>query len=199
MRVELFAVGVGVVVAFTLLGWGSSPAFAATTVTVSSTADALGTAGAGQCTLRDALVVADVSSNSALGTNAEPGGSGAAGDCSGEVSGSGSPYTVVLASGTMYTLGAVDNYWFGPDGLPPISATVTIEGNGATIVRSSAAGAPAFRFFYVSGGLSGPPAGNLTLEDVALSNGPAQGGNSSDESSPMNGTGGGTTAGRLRR
>src|ERR1039458_9244293 len=57
--------------------------------------------------------------------------------------------------GATYTLNRVDDYWFGPDGLPPISAKVTIEGNSATITRSNATGTPRFRFFYVSGGLSG--------------------------------------------
>lgn len=134
-------------------------------------------------------VVADAASNPALTSAAapvqEPGGSGVAEDCVTDVSGSGAPYTVVLAPATTYILGQVDNYWFGPDGLPPISDDVTIDGNGATIERASTCGTPAFRFFYVSGGISGIPAGSLTRQDLTLSNGLAQGG------STNNGGGGG--------
>ena len=165
---------VGFVLASVLALAAPLSASAETTITVSSAAGTLG-AGSG-CTLRDALVVADEESNPALTTSAEPGGSGAASDCSGHAGGSGSPYTVVLEAGQTYTLSAIDNYWFGPDGLPPISAAVTIQGNGARIERSSVGGTPAFRFFYVSGGLSGIPAGELTLQDLTLSNGLAQGG-----------------------
>jgi hypothetical protein len=174
---------VAAVAAAACLGAGASAASAATTITVSSTADSLGadSLGAGSaraCTLRDALVVADKKSNPALKTGAEPGGDGAKQDCSGRVVGTGSPYTVVLSAGAVYTLEQVDNYWFGPDGLPPISAKVTLEGNGATVTRPTGQVVPNFRFFYVSGGLSGIPAGRLTLQDLTLSNGRAQGGGS---------------------
>jgi hypothetical protein len=165
------------VFAFAVVASGSlaSPALAATAITVSSTAGTLGVAGAGECTLRDALVVADGASNLALSTSAEPGGSGAAADCAGEVSGTGAPYTITLAARATYSLGSVDNYWFGPDGLPPVSTAVTIVGNNAMIARAS--GARAFRFFYVSGGLSGIPAGHLTLQQLNVLGGLASGGN----------------------
>jgi hypothetical protein len=156
---------------------GCTAAFGATTISVSSLAAGLGDAGAG-CTLRDALVVADLPSNPALGTRTEPGGRSASRDCRGRISGRGAPYKIRLAAGAVYTLTAIDDYWFGPDGLPPISAAVTIVGNGATITRATASPTPRFRFFYVSGGLSGIPAGHLTLEHVILSNGLAAGGTS---------------------
>jgi hypothetical protein len=70
-----------------------------------------------------------------LDTGAEPGGTGADSDCAPDVIGSGAPHTVVLRSGQSYSLTSIDNYWFGADGLPPISSTVTIAGNGATITR----------------------------------------------------------------
>src|SRR5204863_3361763 len=73
-------------------------------------------------------------------------------------------------------LNAVDNDWYGPDGLPAISSDVTIEGNGAVIARDSAG--PKFRFFYVSGGVSGLAAGALTLHNLTLSGGLAKGGDS---------------------
>jgi hypothetical protein len=175
---------VGVVAVVAALGLASSsPAVASSgaTITVNSVAGTLGAGPGGQCTLRDALVVADAAGNPALTNNTtEPGGAGAATDCTGQVSGSGSPYTIELASDQTYTLSAVDNYWFGPDGFPPISDTVTIEGNGSTLERSSAGGPPDFRFFYISGGLSGIPTGDLTLEDLELSGGVAQGGGSEE-------------------
>ena len=84
--------------------------------------------------------------------------------------------TVVLRAGTTYTLtdvaappGAlrsresVQEERVGPVGLPRIFGTVTIEGNGAVIERSSEA--PAFRLFHV------PPVGNLTLRDLVLRQG----------------------------
>jgi hypothetical protein len=154
----------------------SGVAVAAETIETDSTADTLGAGPPGTCTLRDALVVADEASNPALKQNAaEPGGVGADSDCQGRVSGSGSPYTIIVGAGpATYSLSAVDNYWFGPDGLPPVSADVTIDGNGSTITR--AAGAPPFRFFFVAGGTSGLPAASLTLEDLTLSGGLAEGG-----------------------
>ncbi len=170
------------------LGIGSPVVRAATTIMVSNTAGTIGTGGHG-CTLRDALVMADRKSNPALRTAAEPGGRDAARDCAGQLRGNGSPYSVVLTPRATYTLSRVDDYWFGPDALPPISARVTIVGNGATITRASVPGTPRFRFFYVSGGLSGIPAGSLTLQDLKLSNGLAQGG-SSDASGGGAGMGG---------
>ena len=92
--------------------------------------------------------------------------------------------TINLTAGT-YDLTAVNNTWYGPNGLPAITSNLTINGNGAVIVRDpSLGGNNPFRLFYVSGGLTaGSPAGSLTLENLALEGGLAQGGNS--------GTGGG--------
>jgi hypothetical protein len=72
-------------------------------------------------------------------------------------------------------LTAVDNDLYGPDGLPPVASSITIAGNGHTISRSPSA--PPFRFFYVSGGWE-ICAGSLTLENLTLSGGLAQGGGS---------------------
>ena len=86
--------------------------------------------------------------------------------------------TINVPAGCTLTLTAIDNVWYGPNGLPAITAPMTIEGNGLKIVRSTNAGTPAFRFFYVSGGLSGLAAGNLRLHNMTLSGGIAKGGNS---------------------
>ncbi len=99
--------------------------------------------------------------------------------------------TVNLLPGAVYTLIAPDNFLYGPDGLPAISSNLTINGQGATIQRGSAAGTPLFRFFYVSGGLSGLPAGSLTLQNVTLTGGLARGGGGGG----FNGGGGGLGAG----
>ncbi len=94
------------------------------------------------------------------------------------------PDTVALGSGCTYALTAVDNNWYGPNGLPPIAGDVTIEGNGSTIARSSSA--PAFRLFFVGAdALSAatmnyvsPGPGVLTLRNVTLTGGLAKGGDS---------------------
>ncbi len=87
--------------------------------------------------------------------------------------------TLNLFAGGVYTLTTVDNYLYGPDGLPPVASALTVNGQGATIERSPASGTPAFRLFYVSGGFSGVPAGNLTLENLTLQGGFARGGDGS--------------------
>jgi hypothetical protein len=84
-----------------------------------------------------------------------------------------------LKAGTTYTLTAVNNFWYGPTGLPPINTNVTIHGHGATIARDSnpADNTPAFRLFYVSGGMELTP-GSLTMDNVTLEGGFAKGGDS---------------------
>ncbi len=74
--------------------------------------------------------------------------------------------TITLTVGT-YTLAAVDNGTAGPTGLPAITSTLTIVGNGARINRASAA---SFRLFYVTS------TGSLTLQNMTLSGGLAKGG-----------------------
>src|SRR3954451_21049622 len=41
------------------------------------------------------------------------------------------PDTIELGAGCAYTVTAVDNSWYGPNGLPAISGDLTIEGHGA--------------------------------------------------------------------
>ncbi|MBL8292636.1 MAG: hypothetical protein JNN08_12410 [Bryobacterales bacterium] len=63
---------------------------------------------------------------------------------------SGVPNVINLASGGTYTLSAVAQAdWRGPSGLPYVvtSSPLQINGNGATIERSNAAGTPEFRIF----------------------------------------------------
>jgi hypothetical protein len=71
--------------------------------------------------------------------------------------------TITLARGCTYTLTAVNNSTDGPTGLPFITGKITVQGNGATITRSTTA--KPFRLFAVAAG------GSLSLNSVRLSNG----------------------------
>ena len=75
--------------------------------------------------------------------------------------------SITLAPACVYTLTAANNSTDGGGGtgLPVITGTVTIDGNGATITRSTAAGTPTFRIFDVA------TSGNLTLGSLTVSNG----------------------------
>lgn len=69
--------------------------------------------------------------------------------------------TIVLSANSVHSLSAIDNTVQGINGLPVINSTITIQGNGSTITSTRA---QPFRFFYL------PSNGNLTLEDITLSN-----------------------------
>jgi hypothetical protein len=112
----------------------------------------------------------------------------------GSANGSSGPDTVQLGQGCTYVLDHPNNNWYGPNGLPEIASDITIEGNGATIVRS--ASAVPFRFFFVGAdpaspqtdGYVSPGPGALTLRNLTLTGGLARGGDS-------NGGGGGAGMG----
>jgi hypothetical protein len=102
------------------------------------------------------------------------------GDCPGGVAGSN---TIVINVPTV-TLTTIDNYWYGPNALPPIASTILILGDGqVTTIRAVHTGDPkpatanAFRLFYVSGGME-LHAGALTIVDLVLQGGYAKGGDS---------------------
>ncbi len=75
--------------------------------------------------------------------------------------------TLSLGAGCTFTLSTIDN---GANGLPLITSTMTIIGNGDTITRSTAGATPAFRIFEVSN------TGNLTLSGLVLTHGDGGGG-----------------------
>ncbi len=148
----------------------------AATITVTTTADDP-TGDALACSLTEAIIAA----NRAAARGGCPAGTPAGSN------------TIVLQAGATYTLtepdqpeaGQVDRgSWYGPDGLPAIASTITIDGNGATIAR--AVSAPPFRLLFVGAnplaaatfGYTTPGAGNLTLENLTLAGGLAQGGSS---------------------
>lgn len=106
------------------------------------------------------------------------------------------PHNITLAMGCTYTLTAQDNFWYGPNGLPPITSDITISGQGKSIIeRGSVAATPHFRLFYVNGaptttagGLDG--LGALTLQNLTLRNGIAKGGDTTGDAGGGMGAGG---------
>jgi hypothetical protein len=88
--------------------------------------------------------------------------------------------TIELASGGLYLPTAASDWWYGPNAFPAISAAIVINGNGATIQSKYGGDDGPFRFFYVSGGFSTLPAGNLTLQNLTLTGGFALGGSGAD-------------------
>jgi len=83
--------------------------------------------------------------------------------------------TIVLAAHGQYTVSQANNWWYGPNAFPAITSNILIIGQGATISRNPFASA--FRFFYIGGGIAaGQSAGTLTLTDLTLTGGLAQGG-----------------------
>ena len=69
----------------------------------------------------------------------------AAGGCT--LTGSSAPYTIQLQN-LSYTMAVVDNWWYGPNALPPIASNIIIEGNGATLAITDST-IVRLRFFYV--------------------------------------------------
>ncbi len=84
----------------------------------------------------------------------------------GAISGAASGDTLSLAAGCTFTLSAVNNNVEGSTGLPEITQDLTIEGNGATILRSQEAGAPAFRIIAI-----GPSGATVSLSDLTIEGG----------------------------
>lgn len=72
--------------------------------------------------------------------------------------------TIVLASGSTYTLTSAHNSSDGANGTPVITGGLTIEGNGATIRRDPASATPAFRLLRIA-------SGDVTISGVTLRNG----------------------------
>jgi hypothetical protein len=172
-------------------GTAAAPAFAAA-ITVTTTTQEVTTSGAafatnGQCSLQEAMITANSIGNGGA-TTAHP-------DC--VASGAGNPVTITLQAGATYPLSQRINNVIGPNSLAnPFSklgsvgnpdvldaAEIIIEGCGATIDR---AGGP-MRLFTVA------PEGSLTLRDLVLQDGIAQGGDGG--SSANTGGGGGLGAG----
>ncbi|EEF61997.1 hypothetical protein Cflav_PD4660 [Pedosphaera parvula Ellin514] len=105
---------------------------------------------------------------------------------------SGGAHTIVLSTNATYGFNTPDNYWYGPNALPPIASDITIEGNGSIIQRTTTS---RLRFFYVGAdpgnpatvGYNSPGAGKLTLRHLTLTNGLALGGNGGGGGAGMGG------------
>ncbi len=158
----------------------SAPLFAP--ITVNDTGTAI--ANDGKCTLPEAIIAANTDTPSGA----------APGECAAGTAGSD---TISLPTNATITLTTAHNNFYGPNGLPPISSAIIIEGNGASIERSSAGGTPNFRFFYVSGGAPDTynSAGSLELRNVTLRNGREQGGTGGNSAAGAGGGGGGAGLG----
>jgi hypothetical protein len=123
-------------------GTGEAATIPVTTRTTAINAD-------GQCSLIEAIVNA----NDDAATHADcPPGSGTD--------------TIVLPGGTLVVT-SVSDTTYGPTGLPLITSAITIEGNGASIIRKATA--PAFRLVATSA------SGDLTLKNVEIRAGRADG------------------------
>jgi len=77
----------------------------------------------------------------------------------------GVPDTINLAVNGTYTINTSDSDTDGPNGLPSINSSITINGNGATIQRSSAGGTLNFRIFHVAA------TGNVSMSGMTIRNG----------------------------
>lgn len=73
--------------------------------------------------------------------------------------------TINLDPGCVYQLGVVDNTVDGNNGTPSITTSIIINGNGATVRRSTASQKAAIRLFHVAQG------GELVLNDLRLHDG----------------------------
>ena len=144
-----------VVTALLMAALAVAPVPVAHAATINVTTTSGGTGGP-DCTLRDAIT----SANTDTATGGCPAGSGAD--------------IINLAAGGTYTLTTEDNdepLGDGPNGLPPVTSQITINGNGATIQRDPSYACPVddgssdFRIFHVDN------PGDLTLNDLTVSNG----------------------------
>src|SRR5262249_36580197 len=137
---------------------------------------ALGTVHSG-VTLRDAIQAANTDTS-----------------VNGSTTGNGAD-TIVFApalNGTTLNLSIIGDTSAGPSALL-VSSAIIITGptgaSGITIARDTTAGTPAMRLFDVSS------SGNLTLQNLTLSNGLAQGGNGGGYGVARSDSGGGGAAG----
>ncbi len=103
----------------------------------------------GACSLREAIDNANNTTTGQTHTDCAAGNPGGAD-------------TIVLPNGSMFEVPNYADYYYGYTGLPPVTSTVTIQGNGSTIKR---AGAKDFRLMAVIN------SGDLTINNATLSGG----------------------------
>ena len=88
-------------------------------------------------------------------------------DAIGKSNSTGGIHTLELAQGCVYELTWIEDMTNGHNGLPTILTEMTINGNGATIIRAD--DAPNFRIFHVGSKTT------LTLNNLTIENGHADG------------------------
>lgn len=174
--------------ALAVLMAGAADPLMAGTITVSHT----GASSASTCTLAQAIYAANRANNPGNTTpsgattlsplsNSATTGIGV-GTCSGATAGA-NIIQLPVAATIGYGSDSPDNFWYGPNALPPIASNITIEGRGATLTVTLG-NSPRLRFFYIGAdpqstatpGYNTPGPGSLTLKDLTLSGGRQQGG-----------------------
>jgi hypothetical protein len=150
-------------------------------------------ASASTCTLAQAIYAANLANNP---TNATPTGATTIaplslsttttigiGTCSGATAGANTIDLAAIA-GEILSFATTDNFWYGPNALPPIASSIVIEGRGA--ILEIPAGTLRRRFFFVGADAAGartpgyntPGPGALTLRELHLRGGRQRGGDS---------------------
>ena len=166
------------------------PAYAGT-ITINSTA----APSASFCTLGQAIYAANLANNPTDlipfgATTIAPLSDSVAttvgvGTCTGAAAGDNTIDLATYAGQTItFSIDSPDNFWYGPNALPPIASTITIEGHGATLFIQNGT-SPRLRFFFVGAdaasgrtpGYNTPGPGDLTLHNLTLTGGRQQGGN----------------------
>ena len=172
-----------------LLALAAPPAFAGTLAVTDTGASAPTT-----CTLAQAIYAANLANNPA---NTTPTGATTiaplsrsatttigVGTCTGATAGAN---TIQLPISATINFGSdtPDNFWYGPNALPPVASNIIVDGRGAMLSITLGA-SPRLRFFYVGANPQGsatpnyntPGPGVLTLRNLTLSGGRQVGGES---------------------
>ena len=151
-------------------------------------------ASASTCTLAQAIYSANRANNP---SNATPPGATTVlplsesvttsigiGTCSGATAGANTIDLSAIAGQTL-SFASTDNFWYGPNALPPIASSITIDGRG--VILEIPAATLRRRFFFIGAdaaslrtpGYNTPGAGALSLRDLQLRGGRQRGGDSS--------------------
>lgn len=159
-------------------------------------------APANPCTLAQAIYVANLANNPGDTTPTgattiaplSDSATTSAGSCSAGTFGL-NTIDLTPVAGQTITYSAADNYWYGPNALPPIASTIAIEGHGVSLIIPNTV--TRLRFFFIGAdassastpGYNTPGPGNLTLHNLSLSGGHQLGGGGSAGESAGGGAG----------
>ncbi len=78
------------------------------------------------------------------------------GTCSGAQAGANTIELSTYAGQTItFSIDVPDNFWYGPNALPPIASNITIEGHGTTLFIQNGT-SPRLRFFFVGADAASP-------------------------------------------